>query len=1370
MKRKVKVLCALLFCVYTQQVCSEHINFTVQIPVSESVENVAVGAMEKLRIASGAKILDNGGQGALIVNSGSQSTLNDVESKTGSVVSLAGVDIRDRAIVDGDIVSAQSIALGNNTSVSGVQTSNAAIDIRTLSWSVEFPASLNDFILTPDSEGILHPGAYRKVTAFSRSRLRLASGAYYMDELVLEPQSHIVFDTRSGPVFLYVRSRLIVRGETGFDGPQNSLLIAYAGNESPGIDKTLKATLVAPNAEVRLGTGGQMHYGAVFAKSVDIDPNVNLVLRPFGFWDDIVFNVVPVFTCVSRRPHGTYAGVFGYENPNDQAVTIPVGPNNNFLPDAENRRQPTTFFPGRHDNALSLAWVNNAPAWSLNKVTAEVDFNKTCENEINSLAVSDSTVREDDPRRSYGAVSSLEVSGDRHALVEFDRESILSRVGRGQIVSKVTLQLRNTLPSNGNMTARPMIKPWVESSVTWNCADDRDSGQFTERCTVYDSWDMQPATGSWDGAWDPGAAGAPGNSVDISTVQFDVTGDAQAFLYGQRQGSPMAWAIVSNDGLTSRFASREMNDELAPRLLIEFYQLTDFDTHDLEPFSFAVDTSLTPSVSELPPYSDGGARPVVRLLSSTGEPLDFVSNEIYVVTDDAEELDAIKQRWDAVEVYTLSRNLPLQPATHVLRVDLSLADPDTLAATLSRSVPYYGLQRASSEDALRLLAIVTEEIRRGSLAGINFLMPPDAVTLDGFVDGQFTDGTASPGSFDRGSNALTWAHLVLHRVDLAWERMFYSGKLTQSAKVPVGILDGGYPAVGVGFLDGESDIFSLRLIGNNLLKPWHGLHVANAGFAEPNNFFAGAGPGGPVSAVTLAWGGGFPVVFTEGISDLTLRGNRIINVSSSVGIPWYLFFTAEPGEISSMATRQLGTLIFGSAGNHGSNIDQDYCYTVREPVSDSIAGLWGGEGFEIVTVCPWEESWRFPCENRGVHCVGATEFTVKDRASDSNFGDEDVDYWATGTAMVSGDPDNFLGSQYQYVSGTSFSTPFISGIAALVWASDLSQGAGDIETCLQIGRSGGPAGRFVDAYLATGCALGNPDVLPPFVEITAPRDGENFDAPGLITLNGRAGDIADGELTITWSSNVEGFIGIGNSVVYAPSGPGARVIRASAINSAGRSGADEVTILFEPSPPVVRITQPELFAEVHAGLPEHYVATVLNDSIFPGLFSNCDSMHWAEPVLNGTAVDMALGAGCGHTYTFLSPGSGEITAFYTNASGTGNDTARVNVIDDGRLRTRIVTPGWNDLTLGDREAQALTAAAVPVFGSDSYTYTWFIDLNGQATQMIATGGNSSWTPGLGLDCDEEVDAVLTVEVADSLGNIASDSIEIEISGGFCEPE
>ena len=81
-------------------------------------------------------------------------------------------------------------------------------------------------------------------------------------------------------------------------------------------------------------------------------------------------NVVPVFDGWEKNADGSFNIVFAYFNRNyDEAVEIPIGPNNSIEPGGPDRGQPTHFYPRRNRYLFRVRvpkdWGNKDVVWTL---------------------------------------------------------------------------------------------------------------------------------------------------------------------------------------------------------------------------------------------------------------------------------------------------------------------------------------------------------------------------------------------------------------------------------------------------------------------------------------------------------------------------------------------------------------------------------------------------------------------------------------------------------------------------------------------------------------------------------------------------------------------------------------------------------------------------------------------------------------------------------------------------------------------------------------------------------------------------------------------------------------------------------------------
>ncbi|OQY47154.1 MAG: hypothetical protein B6242_05715 [Anaerolineaceae bacterium 4572_78] len=75
------------------------------------------------------------------------------------------------------------------------------------------------------------------------------------------------------------------------------------------------------------------------------------------------------YACVVNNQDGTYTAHFGYENPGDNALSIPIGVQNYFAPGDADRGQPVTFQPGLVSHwpggAFTVIFDGNDLTWTL---------------------------------------------------------------------------------------------------------------------------------------------------------------------------------------------------------------------------------------------------------------------------------------------------------------------------------------------------------------------------------------------------------------------------------------------------------------------------------------------------------------------------------------------------------------------------------------------------------------------------------------------------------------------------------------------------------------------------------------------------------------------------------------------------------------------------------------------------------------------------------------------------------------------------------------------------------------------------------------------------------------------------------------------
>ncbi len=693
----------------------------------------------------------------------------------------------------------------------------------------------------------------------------------------------------------------------------------------------------------------------------------------------------------------------------------------------------------------------------------------------------------------------------------------------------------------------------------------------------------------------PGAFVTPGSPVDL-VVSLGPALVTVPDVLGMPNGA--AQAIVRAEGLlvslvrqnSDTVESGDVIDQdpapgstVAAQSIVEIIVSMGAAAQEPVPLSFQVDPTVVPSRDSVPVLDDGVPRPVAALVDELGNQMDFVENELALITGDPAELAGLLARWGG-EVLSQTPIAPALPELgslnmYHIRIDPSSADPADLVTNVRLLTSIgQGVHRVSSDAGLRLLVAASEEAVNGLIVATNMVIQGHL-----FEDGkteeaeEYWDTTPeySPNAFD-------WTYMRKGPgqdigVAQAWQALEEYGKLDN--KVQYLVIDGGFASEINSIQDNEDfpPVFSVYPSRNDGVEnptdcsggfscPWHGTHVVGSGMGVPDNEYGTAGPAGPVAE------GHFVAAPPDAVSYITYlwdfivnaltEGPDIINMSGGFDIPAVACAHVCPLlDLTTALFEKSGTMLFASAGNHNKDVDK----------KDRIRIL----GKEI----EWEVSATVPCELWGVICVGGLEHDSTRRAkspvpgegSGSNFGGEPDDnstvdifgpYWVwQGPNPRSFNPDARFGA------GTSHSSPFVAGIAALVMAADPSLGPGEVEDILM--DTAHPSflddtvPRWVDAYRAVCSRLPN---CAPFLSIIDPADGATFLEGEEVLLITFVSDAEDPSLVpdVVWTSDVDGPLGMGRSIIRDDLSLGLHTITADVADSGGKTDSDFITLTILP--------------------------------------------------------------------------------------------------------------------------------------------------------------------------------------------------------------
>ncbi len=784
----------------------------------------------------------------------------------------------------------------------------------------------------------------------------------------------------------------------------------------------------------------------------------------------------------------------------------------------------------------------------------------------------------------------------------------------------------------------------------------------------------------------------------------------------------------------------------------------------LGPPSFRVNPALAPSVPTLPGFDGATPRPLASVRDEFGNQADFVADELWLSTDDPAELATFLDRWQGEVVLTFdpTRNqLEGIASQYLVRVHRLTTDAAGLASDLLALEPAgRGVHEVSSLDGLKLLATGADEVLAGRAVGVNWVGRGSQFRDKASTEASSGDGI---GGTPYSSNAFTWpTHQVGGVQDIgvaeAWRLLDLAGGLDNTVKLA--ILDMGF-APNDDFPDwfAISNVPFVEPIGSeNLLScgsggscPWHGTSVLSAGASLADNRFGGAGPAGPVAYPILVFTSYDFFTSIVALGEARALGAKVANMSYGARVPLLLAWSVLPFEVATIAFRASGMLLFASAGNDGDNVDSSYCVRFIGCI---------------------EKAWYTPCENDGVTCVGGLAWNSNERASDSNYGSEAVDIFAPYTLWVGPDP-GAPADHARQINGTSFSSPFTAGVAALIWAANPDLSAGQVEDILlDTAHTGSPdrkVRRWVDALAAVHKAVGN---VPPAAAITAPTFHSRRDLNWPVILAASAEDFEDGAgcCTFSWSSDLDGLLGSGATLVHAFATEGTHRLTAFARDSGGAISFDSILIEIVNSPPVPVIERPLPGETIYQGLPFRLRGSA-SDRNEPGQTLACGGLIWRSSLV----ADPLPGFGCEVPVTFTTTGPRTLTLYGTDPQGeTSSTSVLVNVLPPPAnlppaVAVRSPEPGS---VAGPDERFTVAGLAVDPEGATPLTYRWTVTYpfdpgsgSGPTTATIGSALEIDWKPSDTITFERcEVDLLirLRLEVSDPGGTTGSDFVVLRV--------
>ena len=590
--------------------------------------------------------------------------------------------------------------------------------------------------------------------------------------------------------------------------------------------------------------------------------------------------------------------------------------------------------------------------------------------------------------------------------------------------------------------------------------------------------------------------------------------------------------------------------------------------------TLAVDSKVQAATRSLEPFDDGVARTVAAVTDKSNIPVEFVQDEIMVETSDMQALDGLVKRLNGVLLNTFD---PAQygmigDKVFLLRVNAPPADLAGASADLARLNPKAASQlRVSSDAGADLIAAAAHEAAGGLTVAINFLAH-DASARDRNVReaGSGMNLVSFDGSYSEkyDPNPFNWSYMKVggpqnFGVAEAWSILDRAGKLGN--KVKIAIVDGGFADSTEYPPEREHNNASLTGAdprGPNEVQcsggsscPWHGLNVVETCMGRMDNGLGAAGPAGPVARCLTIRRSSDIFNNLHAVGAALLSGANIINMSFCSRVPASLSWSCIPFSEATGRAHAAGKLIFASAGNDNADIDSEDCF-----------------------IECWEDAWFTPAENDGVIAVGSMDLGSRYRRPDSNYGGEELDIWGPGFVWVGPDPRT---PSVHSFGATSAASPFVAGVAALIWAANPGLSNNDVERILMDTCNRGQDGqchRWPNAAAAVIRALGN--TPPELSNVSVRRDGFTGRA---LTFSCDARDAEDGVPNVVWTSDRVGVIGTGTFFGRSDLPYGRHVFTCTATDRGGVQLRETVTFDLVNAPPRVSIEQPMDGAHYYAG-------------------------------------------------------------------------------------------------------------------------------------------------------------------------------------------
>jgi hypothetical protein len=199
------------------------------------------------------------------------------------------VDLRSGATVTGEINTTTDIAVQGSANYNPalVDTNYPFEPQQSESLCFPEPSGINDadniFIDVQDTE-VYPPGTYNDVELRNDATIVLSPGIYWLDWLLVEPNSVFQIDTtgctENCSVVFNIRTEIAIPLRGSVQPPSSEFLIIYHGTLPITLNSAFDGFIVAMDAELRINNN-EPHIGAFFAERLYADAGQTITHRAF---------------------------------------------------------------------------------------------------------------------------------------------------------------------------------------------------------------------------------------------------------------------------------------------------------------------------------------------------------------------------------------------------------------------------------------------------------------------------------------------------------------------------------------------------------------------------------------------------------------------------------------------------------------------------------------------------------------------------------------------------------------------------------------------------------------------------------------------------------------------------------------------------------------------------------------------------------------------------------------------------------------------------------------------------------------------------------------------------------------------------------